>query len=164
MASEEDPIDLWQEYGRTKSEALRNALEAEASPRLVGSVTLPDGRQARPVFELMASRYLDEQYAPDQVAARIGIPATDEPDRSGGLAWRVADPDAVQARLAAARAIIGTLDEAPLYGRVDMLRGEGGGLLLMELEVIEPYLYPVEGPELGELMAAGIARRLGIKA
>jgi len=66
--------------------------------------------------------------------------------------------------LAAARAIIGTLDEAPLYGRVDMLRGEGGGLLLMELEVIEPYLYPVEGPELGERMAAGIARRLGIKA
>jgi hypothetical protein len=62
--------------------------------------------------------------------------------------------------LAAARAIIGTLDEAPLYGRVDMLRGDGGGLLLMELEVIEPYLYPVEGPELGERMAAGIARRL----
>ena len=64
--------------------------------------------------------------------------------------------------LAAARAIIDTLDEAPLYGRVDMLRGDGGGLLLMELEVIEPYLYPVEGPELGERMAAGVARRLGL--
>lgn len=64
--------------------------------------------------------------------------------------------------LAAARAIIGTLDEAPLYGRVDMLRGEAGGLLLMELEVIEPYLYPVEGPELGERMAAGVVRRLSI--
>jgi hypothetical protein len=63
--------------------------------------------------------------------------------------------------LAAARAIIGTLDEAPLYGRVDMLRGPDGGLLLMELEVIEPYLYPIEGPELGERMAAGVARRLG---
>jgi len=62
--------------------------------------------------------------------------------------------------LAAACAIIGTLDEAPLYGRVDMLRGPDGGLLLMELEVIEPYLYPIEGPELGERMAAGIARRL----
>ncbi|MEX1252076.1 MAG: hypothetical protein WEA77_12880 [Hyphomonas sp.] len=64
--------------------------------------------------------------------------------------------------LAAARAIIGTLDEAPLYGRVDMLRGADGELLLMELEVIEPYLYPVEGPELGERMAAGVARRLGV--
>lgn len=63
--------------------------------------------------------------------------------------------------LAAARAIIGTLDQAPLYGRVDMLRGPDGGLLLMELEVIEPYLYPIEGPELGDRMAAGVARRLG---
>lgn len=62
--------------------------------------------------------------------------------------------------LAAARAIIAALDEAPLYGRVDMLRGPDGSLLLMELEVIEPYLYPIEGPELGERMAAGIARRL----
>ncbi|WP_291208429.1 hypothetical protein [Hyphomonas sp.] len=64
--------------------------------------------------------------------------------------------------LAAARAIIGTLDEAPLYGRVDMLRGPDGSLLLMELEVIEPYLYPIEGPELGERMAAGVARRLSV--
>lgn len=65
--------------------------------------------------------------------------------------------------MAAARAIIGTLDEPPLYGRVDMLRGPEGGLLLMELEVIEPYLYPVEGPELGERMAAGVERRLALK-
>lgn len=64
--------------------------------------------------------------------------------------------------LASARAIISALDTPPLYGRVDMLRGADGGLLLMELEVIEPYLYPVEGPELGERMAAGVARRLGI--
>lgn len=64
--------------------------------------------------------------------------------------------------LAAAHAIIAALDEAPLYGRVDMLRGADGGLLLMELEVLEPYLYPVEGPELGERMAAGVARRLAL--
>jgi hypothetical protein len=63
--------------------------------------------------------------------------------------------------LAAARAIIAALDEPPLYGRVDMLRGADGKLLLMELEVIEPYLYPVEGPQLGERMAAGMARRFG---
>lgn len=66
--------------------------------------------------------------------------------------------------LAAARAIIAALDEVPLYGRVDMLRGQDGGLLLMELEVIEPYLYPVEGPELGERMAAGLTRRLLMNA
>lgn len=37
-----------------------------------------------------------------EMGARIGVPATDEPDRSGGLAWRVADPHAAQARMAAA--------------------------------------------------------------
>lgn len=63
--------------------------------------------------------------------------------------------------LAAARAVLGALDEPPLYARVDMLRGEDGGLLLMELEVIEPYLYPVEGPELGPRMAAAAAKRIG---
>ncbi|MFN4024767.1 MAG: RimK family alpha-L-glutamate ligase [Hyphomonas sp.] len=63
--------------------------------------------------------------------------------------------------LAAAKAILAALDEPPLYGRVDMLRGEDGSLLLMELEIIEPYLYPVEGPELGERMAAAVAKRIG---
>jgi len=58
-----------------KTGGLRNALEADVSPRLVGAVILPDGRSARAVFELMAARYLDDQYAPDQVAAKIGIPA-----------------------------------------------------------------------------------------
>lgn len=61
---------------------------------------------------------------------------------------------------AAARAILDTLDSPPLYARVDMLRGEDGGLLLMELELIEPYLYPLEGPELGPRLAEAIADRL----
>ena len=62
--------------------------------------------------------------------------------------------------LAAATAIISTLEDVPLYGRVDMLRGPDGRLLLMELELIEPYLYPLEGPELGTKMASAVARRL----
>ena len=62
--------------------------------------------------------------------------------------------------LAAAKSIISVLDHAPLYGRVDMIRGSDGGLLLMELELIEPYLYPVEGPELGERLAAAVQKRL----
>lgn len=62
--------------------------------------------------------------------------------------------------LAAATAVLHTLDEMPLYARVDMLRGEDGGLLLMELELIEPYLYPIEGPELGPRMAKALASRL----
>jgi catechol 2,3-dioxygenase-like lactoylglutathione lyase family enzyme len=37
-----------------------------------------------------------------EVGAKIGEPASDKPDRFGGLAWRVDDPDAAQARIAAA--------------------------------------------------------------
>jgi catechol 2,3-dioxygenase-like lactoylglutathione lyase family enzyme len=36
-----------------------------------------------------------------EMGASLKEPASDRPDRFGGLAWRVADPDAVQARLAA---------------------------------------------------------------
>jgi len=63
--------------------------------------------------------------------------------------------------MAAARAVIEVLDSPPLYGRVDMVRCAGGDLLLMELELIEPYLYPRNGPELGELYAAELTRRIG---
>lgn len=62
--------------------------------------------------------------------------------------------------LTAARAIISILEDTPLYGRVDMLRSAQGDLLLMELEVIEPYLYPKEGPDLGPRMADSILRRI----
>jgi anaerobic selenocysteine-containing dehydrogenase len=45
------------------------------SPAIVGEYHLPDGRRAVPVFQLLAERYLDPQYAPDAVAERCGIPA-----------------------------------------------------------------------------------------
>ncbi len=62
---------------------------------------------------------------------------------------------------AAARAILANVPGGPpLYARVDMLRGEDDALLLMECELIEPYLYPVQGPKLGENLAAAIAKRV----
>jgi glutathione synthase/RimK-type ligase-like ATP-grasp enzyme len=51
----------------------------------------------------------------------------------------------------------------PLYARIDMVRDDDGQLLLMEAELIEPYLYPEQGPELGPRIAAGIERRLKMK-
>ena len=42
---------------------------------------------------------------------------------------------------AQARRILDTLDFTPLYARVDLLPGNDGRLLLIELELIEPYLY-----------------------
>lgn len=63
--------------------------------------------------------------------------------------------------LADAAAILDILREIPLYARVDMLRGDDGRLLLMELELIEPYLYPLEGKRLGRMMAMAVRMRLG---
>ncbi|MCX7042318.1 MAG: molybdopterin-dependent oxidoreductase, partial [Gammaproteobacteria bacterium] len=51
------------------------ALSADVSPVVIGEFELADGRKARPVFHLVAERYLDPQYSPDAVAARCGIPA-----------------------------------------------------------------------------------------
>ncbi|NNE57360.1 MAG: hypothetical protein HKN36_04570 [Hellea sp.] len=42
---------------------------------------------------------------------------------------------------AAAKLILKQLDTIPLYARVDLLRGDDGALKLIELELLEPYLY-----------------------
>lgn len=61
--------------------------------------------------------------------------------------------------LAAARKVIEGLPfPAPLYARIDLVRGPEGTLLLMEAEVIEPFLYPLQGPELGPRLLAGLRR------
>ena len=50
--------------------------------------------------------------------------------------------------------------DAPLYARIDMVRLDDGNLALMEAELIEPYLYPEQGPKLGPRLASGISKRL----
>ena len=47
-----------------------------------------------------------------------------------------------------------------LYCRIDMARLPTGELAVMEAEAIEPYLYPEQGPQLGERLSAAILRRL----
>ena len=49
--------------------------QAGTAAHLRGPVTLPDGRQARPVFELIAKHYLNECYRPEAVAETTGVPA-----------------------------------------------------------------------------------------
>tara|TARA_Y100001001_G_scaffold155896_1_gene172159 strand:+ start:793 stop:930 length:138 start_codon:yes stop_codon:yes gene_type:complete len=41
-----------------------------------------------------------------------------------------------------------------------MVRLASGELAVMEAEMIEPYLYPEQGPQLGEKMAKAILTRL----
>jgi len=63
---------------------------------------------------------------------------------------------------AAAAAIMASLPfaEPPLYARIDMVRLDDGRLAVIEAELIEPYLYPQQGSQLGSLLAAGMIRRL----
>ena len=65
------------------------------------------------------------------------------------------------ADIAAAQAVVEAIPgEVPLYARVDMIR-HGGQLAVMEAELIEPYLYPRQGPRLGEMLAQAVLKRLG---
>ena len=56
----------------------------------------------------------------------------------------------------------------PLYARVDLLRSDNGRLLLIELEMIEPYLYlPYAEGEGGDnkgaqKLAKALAKKLGL--
>lgn len=66
--------------------------------------------------------------------------------------------------LAAAQAVMAALPETPLYGRVDMVRSADGGLVLMECELIEPYLFVEQGPRLGQMYAQALTARLAARA
>jgi anaerobic selenocysteine-containing dehydrogenase len=57
------------------SGTLASGTTAGVTARLVGEAALPDGRRAVPVFQLVAERYLDPRYAPEEAAESCGIPA-----------------------------------------------------------------------------------------
>ena len=60
-----------------------------------------------------------------------------------------------------ARTVIEALPfDLPLYARIDMVRADDGALLLMEAELIEPFLYPRQGPQLGAMLAEAIDRQI----
>lgn len=71
------------------------------------------------------------------------------------------DPDPADIARAAEVLAMLPFDNVPLYARIDMVRLPEGQLALIEAELIEPYLYPRQGPRLGEMLAAAIGRRLG---
>src|SRR5712675_1960638 len=47
----------------------------DISPLIVGEYTLPDGRKAVPAFQLLAERFLADDYAPESVAPQCGVDA-----------------------------------------------------------------------------------------
>ena len=44
----------------------------------------------------------------------------------------------------------------PLYARIDMVRLGSGALAVIEAELIEPYLYPLQSPGFGAMLAEGV--------
>ena len=49
----------------------------------------------------------------------------------------------------------------PVYARIDMVRLEDGTLAVIEAELTEPYLYPLQGPRFGAMLAAAVLRSSG---
>ena len=64
----------------------------------------------------------------------------------------------------AARRVIAAVDADILYARVDMLRGDDGQLRLMELELVEPYLFPEGGGDVGQRLHDALLKRLQARA
>ena len=58
-----------------KAERCVSSKAAGTSAALKGEATLPDGRKARPAFEMLATKYLDDAYAPESAADPTGVSA-----------------------------------------------------------------------------------------
>src|SRR5256885_6551229 len=58
-----------------KTKTLTSGLAADLTPALSGSFRLGDGREAVPVFQLLAERFLGPDYAPERVAKETGVAA-----------------------------------------------------------------------------------------
>jgi len=57
------------------SGGLVNANLPDIAPALAGERELPDGRKAVPSFQLLAARFLEEEYSPEAVAEKTQVPA-----------------------------------------------------------------------------------------
>ena len=76
----------------------------------------------------------------------------------GGRYQTVAEPP--PAALALAERVLGAIEEALLYARIDMVQASDGRWLLMEAELIEPDFYLSEAPDKGRMFAQAVRARL----
>lgn len=76
-----DPLVMDRKTGKAVSSKKKGVQSG-----LHGSVKLSKGRKAVPVFELLARKYLDESYAPENVAGQTGISAEQIKRIAGELA------------------------------------------------------------------------------
>jgi anaerobic selenocysteine-containing dehydrogenase len=59
----------------TKTNKAVPASATEFSPAIVGTFELEDGRRAVPAFQLLAERYMGDEFSPEAVAERCGLTA-----------------------------------------------------------------------------------------
>lgn len=78
-------------------------------------------------------------------------------EEHGGLIRPIEPPPAF---LDAARHVLARLDVIPLYARVDLVEGEQGDPLVMEVELVEPSLYFRTDPDAGERFAQAVVDRV----
>ncbi|HEX5352590.1 MAG TPA: molybdopterin-dependent oxidoreductase [Rhodanobacteraceae bacterium] len=52
---------------------ITDATQPDIAPLIAGEYTLPDGRKAVPAFQLVAERFLADDYAPENVSERCGV-------------------------------------------------------------------------------------------
>lgn len=83
----------------TGASTIVDATQPDIAPFVAGEVTLPDGRSAVPAFQLIAERFLADDYAPENIAERCGIPARTIRRLAAELA-RVAFDEAIELPIA----------------------------------------------------------------
>ncbi|HET7930891.1 MAG TPA: molybdopterin-dependent oxidoreductase [Rhodanobacteraceae bacterium] len=76
-----------------------DATQPDIAPLIAGEYTLPDGRRAVPAFQLIAERFLADDYAPEKVSERCGVSTATIRRLAGELA-RVAFDEAIELPIA----------------------------------------------------------------
>jgi len=60
---------------QSRAHRVVDAALPDIAPLIAGEYTLPDGRKAVPAFQLIAERFLADEYAPENVSERCGVDA-----------------------------------------------------------------------------------------
>jgi hypothetical protein len=88
------------------------------------------------------------------------IPGSGDYRVQSGYGGREIEHRPDQDEFAIARAAIAALPQMPLYARIDLVRNDADLPVVMEVELIEPYHYPEQGPGFAGRLLDGIIKRL----
>ncbi len=100
--------------------------------------------------------YYDGRYS--HAARKIPRPGDYRVQSSYGAHEISHSPDARER--ACARAVMAALPQMPFYARIDLVRDAQDRPVVMEVELIEPYHYPEQGPQFASMLVQGLLSRL----